>query len=179
MLMVPAICLALLSFGANAQTTIKKDSTKKETVKKQPLSLPAITSQKLQNGKTITIDYSQPGIKGRTIGKQIAPYGKVWRTGANAATTFEISEDVKINGNTLKKGKYSLYTIPNEKEWVVIFNKVWDQWGTKYNEAEDALRIKVDAEKSKEFTERMTFAIAKSGKVSLMWGNTQIDFNVK
>jgi hypothetical protein len=142
-------------------------------------SPPDSVSQTTANGLVITINYSQPAIKGRTIGKEIAPYGKVWRTGANEATTFEISKDARVEGQPLPAGKYGLYTLPGENEWTVIFNKTWKQWGTVYKMEEDALRVKAKPGKAQTFYEKMTFAIDKTGKVSLMWGDTQVDFNVK
>ncbi len=163
------LCILFLGFTSNAQ----------ETAKKAPASPPASTKETLTNGTIVSIDYAQPAVKGRTIGKEIAPFGKVWRTGANAATIFEVSRDVKINGKALPAGKYSMYTIPGEAEWVLIFNKTWKQPGTSYTEADDALRVMVKPGKTKEFTERMTFAVAKNGKTSLMWGDTQVNFTVK
>lgn len=142
-------------------------------------SPPAKVSQTTTSGTTITIDYSQPGVKGRIIGKDIAPYGKVWRTGANEATVFEVNKPVKVEGKSLPAGKYGLYSIPGEKEWVIILNKTWNQWGTEYKEADDALRVNVKPGKAPKFTERMTFNIDKSGKVSLMWGDHEVNFNVK
>jgi hypothetical protein len=142
-------------------------------------SPPAVVTQTTNSGLVITIDYSQPSVKGRTIGQDIAPFGKVWRTGANEATTFSISKNAKIEEQALPAGKYSLYTIPMENEWTIIFNKTWNQWGTVYNESEDVLRVKVKPSAAPVFTEKMTFAIDKSGKVILMWGNTQVSFNVK
>jgi hypothetical protein len=142
-------------------------------------SPPAVVTETTDSGVTITIDYSQPSVKGRTIGKEIAPYGKVWRTGANEATVFEVSKEVNIEGQPLAAGKYGLYSIPGEAEWVIIFNKKWNQWGTNYKEADDALRVKVTPGKTSAFTEKMTFAIGKDGKVSLMWGDIQVDFNVQ
>ena len=143
-------------------------------------SPPAKVTETISSGTVITIDYSQPSVKGREIGKEIAPYGKVWRTGANEATTFEVSKDVKVEGKALPAGKYGLFTIPNKEEWVVIFNKTPNQWGAyKYAEADDVLRVNVKAAKAPQFTERMTFNVAKSGKVSLMWGNEQVDFSVQ
>lgn len=147
--------------------------------KSQRPSPPAKASETLTNGTTVSIDYSQPAVKGRAIGVEIAPYGQVWRTGANEATVFEISKDVKIEGQSLPAGKYGLYSIPGENEWVIIFNKIWDQWGTRYNESDDALRVRVTPEKTTEFTERMTFVVNKSGRVSLLWGNTRVGFNVE
>jgi hypothetical protein len=139
-------------------------------------SPPAKVSETTSKGLTITIDYSQPSVKGRTIGKDIAPFGKVWRTGANEATTFEINKDAKVEGKPLKAGKYSLYSIPGKDEVTVIFNKTWNQWGTVYNEAEDVLRVKVKPSKAPAFTEKMTFTIDKSGKVLLLWGDWQASF---
>ncbi len=167
--------IAMLFIGFNASAQMDKP---KEDKSKRP-SPPANVSETINSGAVVTIDYSQPGIKGRTIGNEIAPYGKVWRTGANEATIFEVSKDVTINGKTLAAGKYGLYSIPGENEWAFIFNKIWDQWGTKYNEADDALRVSVKPMKSKEFTERMTFNITKKGIVELSWGAIKAGFSVK
>ncbi len=139
----------------------------------------AKVSQTTASGVKISIDYSQPGVKGRTIGKDIAPYGKVWRTGANEATVFEVSKNVKIQGKSLAAGKYSLYSIPGEKEWTIIINKTWNQSGSEYSQAEDVLRFVVKPVKSAAFTERMTFTISKAGLVSLIWGDHQVNFSVK
>lgn len=131
------------------------------------------------NGTSILINYSQPSVKGRTIGKDIAPYGKVWRTGANEATTFEINKDVKIEGKELKAGKYALFTIPDENEWVVIFNSVPEQWGAfRYDQSKDVLRVNVKQGKTKSLVEQMTFA-NNNGKIALMWGDTQVEFAVQ
>lgn len=120
-----------------------------------------------------------PGIKGRTIGKEIAPWGQVWRTGANEATVFEVSKNVTIAGKTLPKGKYSLYSIPGQKEFVIILNKTWNQSGTEYDKKSDVLRFTAKTLKAPAFSERMTFKIAKTGVVSLIWGNYMVNFTVK
>lgn len=140
----------------------------------------------LNNGTYIEIAYSQPGVKGRTIGKEIAPFnGKVWRTGANEATTIEFSRPVKIEGKELPAGKYGLYTIPGEKEWVIIFNSVWKIWGLNYTNDEatgsktDVLRVTVKTQKAPEFTEKLKFSIDKAGKVAFMWGDYMVAFRVK
>ncbi|HZI53248.1 MAG TPA: DUF2911 domain-containing protein, partial [Chitinophagaceae bacterium] len=141
----------------------------------------ALAKETTNSGVTITIDYSQPGVKGRTIGKDLEPLdGKVWRTGANEATVFEINKDVKVEGKALAAGKYGLFTVVNGDEWTIIFNKAWKQVGAfNYKEADDALRVKVKADKTKEFSEKMTFVINKNGKVSLLWGDRQVDFKVE
>jgi hypothetical protein len=161
--------IVLVTLGVKAQ----------DDKSKRP-SPPAKVTETINSGAVITIDYSQPAVKGREIGKEIAPYGKVWRTGANEATTFEVNKDVKVEGKALPAGKYGLFTIPNKEEWVVIFNKNPQQWGAyKYAESDDVLRVKVKPTKAPQFTERMTFNVAKSGKVSLLWGNEEVDFSVQ
>jgi hypothetical protein len=157
-----------LGFTVNAQT----DKSKRP-------SPPAVATQTLKSGAVVTISYSQPSLKGRALGKDIAPFGKVWRTGANEATVFETTQDLKIGNNTLPAGKYGLYTIPGEKEWTVIFNKTWKQWGTVYKETEDALRVTAKSEKSEKTIEQMTFAIDKSGEVQLLWGDVEVEFKIK
>jgi len=72
-----------------------------------------------------------------------------------------------------------LYSIANEGEWTIIFNKAWDQWGTEYKEADDALRVKVKPGKAPQFAEKMTFTIDKAGTVSLLWGDTKVNFKVE
>mgnify|MGYP003578104612 CR=1 FL=1 len=147
--------------------------------KSKRASPPAVVTQTLRTGAVVTIDYSQPALKDRAIGKDIAPYGKVWRTGANEATTFEVSKDVTIEGKALPAGKYSLYTIPGEKEWTIIFNKALGQWGTVYKEDQDQLRVTVKPESTESLKERFTFTISKNGEVSMEWGKTEVEFEVK
>jgi hypothetical protein len=167
----------LLLLSAIALVTI---SVKAQDDKSKRPSPPAKVTETTSSGAVITIDYSQPSVKGRTIGKEIAPYGQVWRTGANEATVFEVSKDVKVEGKALPAGKYGLFSIPNKEEWVIIFNKTPNQWGAyKYAEADDVLRTKVKPTKAPKFTEQMTFTVDKSGKVVLLWGNEQVAFNVQ
>ena len=149
--------------------------------KSKRASPPALAKETTSSGVTITIDYSQPSVKGRTIGTNLEPMpGKVWRTGANEATIFEVNKNVKIEGQSLPAGKYGLFTILNGDEWTIIFNKTWNQVGAfNYKEADDALRIKVKGGKADPFAEKMTFTISKAGKVTLVWGDKQAVFNVK
>ena len=143
-------------------------------------SPPAQAKETLASGAVVSIDYSQPSVKGRTIGKDLEPMaGKVWRTGANEATVFEVSKDVKIEGKDLPAGKYALFTIANEGEWTIIFNKNPKQWGAyDYKESEDALRVKVKPAKAEAFAEKMTFVVDKNGTDSLLWGDRKVDFKV-
>jgi hypothetical protein len=145
-------------------------------------SPPAKAEATIGSGATIVINYSQPALKGRTIGKDVEPMdGKVWRAGANEATTFETDKDVKIEGKTLPAGKYAFFTVNNGDEWTLIFNKKWDTWGAfdyEKNKGQDALQVKVKGGTSATPMERLTYTVDKSGKVSLMWGTMKVDFNV-
>ena len=143
-------------------------------------SPPVMVTQK-EGEVTISINYSQPSVKGRAIGKDLEPKaGEVWRTGANEATIFEVDKDVMIEGKALPKGKYGLFTLVNGEEWTIIFNKTWKQWGAfDYKQADDALRVTVKAGKADPFAEKMTFAINEKGTVTLLWGAIKVEFAVK
>ncbi len=143
-------------------------------------SPPAQAKETIASGAVVTIDYSQPSVKGRTIGKDLEPMaGKVWRTGANEATVFEVSKPVKVEGKELPAGKYALFTIAGDNEWTIIFNKKSDQWGAyDYKEADDALRVKVKPGKAEQFAEKLTFNVNKDGTVTLLWGDLKVGFKV-
>ena len=85
------------------------------------------------DGLSIHLFYNRPSKKGREIFGALVPYGKIWRTGANEATVFETNKDLLIDGKTLKAGKYTLWTLPNEQMWTVIFNSEYGQWGINFN----------------------------------------------
>lgn len=152
-----------------------------QTDKSQRPSPPAKVTQKISSGATISIDYSQPALKGRVIGQSVEPMAdKVWRTGANEATVFETDKDIMVEGKKLPAGKYGLFTIMNGDNWTIIFNKTWDQWGAfNYKQSDDVLRVNVKSSTATTSMERMTFAISEAGKISLNWGTLQVDFNVK
>ncbi|MEO5501503.1 MAG: DUF2911 domain-containing protein [Ginsengibacter sp.] len=151
-----------------------------EDKSKRP-SPPAEVSQKIATGATITINYSKPSIKGRTVGVDIEPMpGKVWRTGANEATWFETDKDVTIDGMKLPAGKYGMFTIFNGDKAILIFNKTWEQWGAfKYKKEDDALHIDLKVNVQNPPTEQLTFTIDKKGKVQLTWGPKMVEFIVK
>lgn len=131
------------------------------------------------NGKTITIDYGQPAVKGREIWGKLVPYGQVWRAGANETTAFTISADATIEGQKLAAGKYAFFVIPNEKEWTIIFNKTI-KWGAfSYKQDEDVLRVNVPVKNAKTFAEKLNYEISDKGVVSLTWANVTANFNVK
>lgn len=144
----------------------------------------------------VSIVYHRPNAKGRVIWgchttdviptgatyDCLVPNGQVWRTGANEATVFEISNDVMINGQKLPKGKYSLHTIPSDNEWTIIFNKTWDQWGSfDYDEKQDALRVKVKPV-SGDMKETMTIGFEdvaeNKANVVISWEKLRVPFTV-
>src|SRR6187455_282376 len=145
-------------------------------------SPPATATGKVQ-GATITIDYSSPSVKGRKIWGELVPYDKVWRAGANEATDITFSTDVKVNGQALAAGTYSLHTIPTKSDWTVIFNKKADQWGSySYDQKEDALRIQVKTQPH-EMTEWMEFSLPNiavdNATVALDWEKLRIAFDIQ
>mgnify|MGYP000147050627 CR=1 FL=1 len=126
----------------------------------------------------LVISYSQPFVKGREIWGDLVPYEKVWRTGANEATTIELSQDIMVEGKMLKAGKYSLFTIPTEENWIVIFNETWEQWGAyKYEESKDVLRVEVAPKMLDKNVEKLTFSI-NGGLILLQWEKLTLPIKV-
>ena len=131
----------------------------------------------------VVITYSRPAAKGRVIWGDLVPYDKVWRTGANEATTFQVSADVLVEGQKLPAGLYSLQTIPGKAEWAVIFNRNAKLWGAyDYRPEDDVLRVKVKPRPA-ETHEWLTFAVtptsSESGLVTMEWETLKVSFAVK
>ena len=169
-----AILLSFLAIVAMSAVAVAQQQDKNERA-----SPPANTTVTTDDGVTIDVNYSKPSLKGRQIGVEIAPFGEVWRTGANEATTFEVDKDVLVQGQPLAAGKYSLYSIPGEQSVTLIFNKVWDQWGTRHDEAQDVLRVDATpTETSGESVEQFTITGDKDGTLTLLWGNYAVPFTV-
>jgi tetratricopeptide (TPR) repeat protein len=146
------IILALLLFVASnaAQAQVKT-----------PQPSPKATVQQAVGLTDVTIEYSRPSMKGRTIFGDLVPFGKLWRTGANANTTISFSEDITIDGKVLKKGKYALYTTPKAETWEVIFYSDTDNWGTpdEWNDSKVALRANAKTEMLNRPVESFTIGI--------------------
>ena len=142
-------------------------------------SSPAEKAEGKIDGVNITIEYGSPRVKGRTIFGDLVPFGQVWRAGANKNTTVEFSENVKVGGQDLPKGKYGFFIIPEESGiWTVIFNKTNDSWGAySYMVADDALRINVDASFRKEPQENLTFRIKKN-VIRFEWSDKAFEIEV-
>jgi hypothetical protein len=130
----------------------------------------------------VRITYGRPQVNDRTIFGELVPFGEVWRTGANEATTISFSDDVRVEGESIAAGTYSLYTIPGQDTWTLIFNGVANQWGTQYNADEDVLRVDV-APESAPFHEMMTFRFGNvtdtSGTAALLWAETRVPFEIQ
>ncbi len=155
------------------------------------LALPAAAergddSQRLsKNGKTtgtidgveVTIEYGRPKVKEREVWGGLVPMGKVWRSGADEATTITFSAPVKIEGEALPAGTYSLFTVPGEKDWQVVFNTVAEQWGAyDYDSSKDALRVTVTP-KAVEHVEELDFVI-EGDAIHLRWDGLAVPFKV-
>ena len=131
----------------------------------------------------VTLTYSRPGVKGRTIWGGLVPWDQVWRTGANEATTISFSTDVKINGNALPAGKYALFTIPAREDWTVIFNRIPEEWGAfSYDATKDALRVKVKPQTGPASQELVTFSFprvsADSADLVLTWEKVAVPLTI-
>lgn len=133
----------------------------------------------------VTIEYSRPGIKGRTVFGDLVPYGKTWRTGANAATKVSFSTDVMIDGKNLAKGTYALYTVPEKDNWTIIFYSDYNQGGVPRDWNEDAVALKFMAAAQQmpvtveNFMINIDALTNSSGRMFLVWENTIVGFDIK
>lgn len=160
-----------------------------------PKSPKASVSQRIGMDTDVLIDYSRPGVKGRTIWGDLVPYGMnegnkyskekpyPWRAGANENTTITLSKDVLIEGEKLPAGKYSIHMLPGEKEFKVMFNKVSDAWGSyTYDASQNALEIIVKPVAA-EHTEWLEFEFAditgSSAVAQLKWAELAIPFKIE
>lgn len=146
---------------------------------KKPASPPATATGKIK-GATITIAYSSPSVKGRTIWGGLEAYDKVWRAGANEATTFQTDKDITVQGKKLPAGKYSFFLIPKESgTWTAIFNKEPKQWGAyKYEEAKDALRVDVKTKALPATQETLVYKINSNG-FTMDWDKISVPVEIK
>lgn len=152
-------------------------------LKLPPASSGQEISQDLGIG-TIQLKYQRPNMRQRVVFGELVPFGEVWRTGANDATTITFSTDVQIEGENLAAGTYGLFTIPEQGQWTIIFNKNPEQWGAyNYDEADDVLRVQVQTSKLDQPLETFTIGfnqvVEESLVVTLAWEQTQAEFTVR
>lgn len=144
---------------------------------KKPASPPAKAETTIA-GKKVTIDYSAPSVRSRKIYGGLVPYEKVWRTGANAATTLKTETDLLIGGTRVPAGTYTLYTVPGETNWKLIINKQTGQWGTEYDQAQDLARVDMNTEPLSTPVETFKISII-NGKLIMDWENTRAAVDLK
>ena len=134
-------------------------------------------------GKKITIEYGRPYLKGRKVGQELAPYGKVWRTGADEATALNTEIDLNIGGVKVPAGKYTLYTLPSDGTWKLIINKQTGQWGTKYDESQDLARVDMKKSALPQSVEQFTISFDKKNEstadLNLEWENTRVSVVIR
>jgi len=193
--LIAALCVLCFAAAAFAQIQTPRPSQKASVMQRIGVT-------------DVTITYSRPGVKGRQIwgdplpeqtakgeatlddqnerpkGAPIVPWGHMWRTGANEATMFVVTDDVLINGQKLAAGSYSLHTIPNKNEWTIIFNGTANQWGSfDYDPAKDTLRVKAKPETLPTSQEWLSFdfdpVTEDSAQVNLRWEKISVPFTVK
>jgi hypothetical protein len=165
---VSVFCLVLVLFVFTSHA--RQDKSKRP-------SPPATATLDLGGGKSITIDYSSPRLKGRHVGGEIAPFGQVWRVGANEATTFVTTADVTVGGANVPAGNYTLFAIPNKDKWTLIISKKTGEWGTNYaGPSEDLARIEMKVSALPSSVENFTISFDKSasgGTLNLDWETTR------
>ena len=154
-----------------------------EPAKKKVLS-PHTSAMAMIGDAHIHVDYSSPGVRGRIIFGGLVGYDNVWQAGAHNATWMETNKDLIINGEILPKGKYGFFTIPSKGDWIIIFNKNWDQHGKdEYDEKDDVIRFNVTPIISGDITEHLEYKVNKlsdtEGAVSLKWEKVNLSFNFK
>jgi Protein of unknown function (DUF2911) len=136
----------------------------------------------LGGGKTIKTDYSSPRMKGRKIYGDLVPYGKVWRTGANEATTFVPSTDVVVGGKTVPAGNYTIFTVPNADRWTLIINKKTGEWGIPYKyESDELARVDMHVSKLPSPMENFTISYEKTGngcRMNIDWDTTRASVDI-
>jgi hypothetical protein len=162
------IALTACSLSVNAQLKMPAPSTGQTIVQDFGLG-------------RLELSYSRPNIRERVLFKEnseLAPIGKVWRTGANAVTKLKVTDPISIGGHALDTGSYAIFTIPGKTEWTIIINKDSKNWGTQYAEQDDLFRFMVPAEKMKESMETFTMQFAnvkpESCELHLMWGTVAV-----
>jgi hypothetical protein len=174
---ISAIAVSVLAF-ALAATAIAQQNEDKS---KRP-SPPGTASISL-GGKKVTVEYGRPSARGRKVMGGLVPWGEVWRTGANEATTFVTEGDVTIGDTKVPAGKYTLYTLPSETGWKLIINKQTGQWGTQYDQTRDLARIDMKVSKPSAPVEQLTIDLKGNGTnaadLIIAWENTSASVTVK
>jgi DUF2911 family protein len=175
-----AVSLFAVAMFASAQMNMSDDKSKRP-------SPPASAACKFSDGKTIKIDYSSPRAKGRKIfgeasEKALVPYGQIWRTGANDATTFVTDTNVTVGGKAVPAGSYTIFTEPKVDAWSLVISKKTGEWGTDYpGEKEDLVRVPMTVSKTSAPVENFTIAFDQAGSkctLRIEWENTRASVEI-
>ena len=157
------------------------DGFAQEALKPRPSPLEMVTMK--YEDTYVKITYGRPHKRGRAIFGDLIPYGEVWRTGANEATEITLTQAIKIGGNALKAGTYTLFTIPKEDSWTLVFNSELGQWGAyNYNDKFDVLRFEVPVTTSEVVYEPFTITFeqkANSAELVMMWDRTKVSIPIE
>jgi tetratricopeptide (TPR) repeat protein len=148
-----------------------------------PRPSPGATVKQTIGLTDVTVEYSRPGVKGRAIWGDLVPYDKPWRTGANASTTIQLSDEVTIGGKKVPAGTYSLYTVPGKAEWTVVLNSDPKAQPGSWDEKKDVARVAVKPAESPEFHEWMSFEFEaltpRSGELALYWEKLRVPLKIE
>ena len=175
-----AVSLFAIATLASAQMNMSQD-------KSQRPSPPASAECKFSDGKTIKVDYSSPRAKGRKIfgdasEKALVPYGQIWRTGANDATTFVTDTNLNVGGKAVPAGSYTIFTVPKADAWSLVISKKTGEWGTDYpGEKEDLVRVPMTVSKTSAPVENFTIAFDQAGSkctLQVEWENTRASVEI-
>jgi len=175
-----AVSLLAVATLASAQMNMSDDKSKRP-------SPPASAACKFSDGKTIKIDYSSPRAKGRKIfgdasEKALVPYGQIWRTGANDATTFVTDTNLNVGGKAVPAGSYTIFTVPKADAWSLVISKKTGEWGTDYpGEKEDLVRVPMTVSKTSAPVENFTIAFDQAGSkctLHMEWENTRASVEI-
>ena len=175
-----AVSLFAVATLASAQMNMSDDKSKRP-------SPPASATCKFSDGKTIKIDYSSPRAKGRKIfgdasEKALVPYGQIWRTGANDATTFVTDTNLNVGGQAVPAGSYTIFTVPKADAWSLVISKKTGEWGTDYpGEKEDLVRVPMTVSKTSAPVENFTIAFDQAGSKCTLhteWENTRASVEI-
>lgn len=175
-----AVSLFAVAMFASAQMNMSEDKSNRP-------SPPASAACKFSDGKTIKIDYSSPRAKGRKIfgeasEKALVPYGQIWRTGANDATTFVTDTNVTVGGKAVPAGSYTIFTVPKADAWLLVISRKTGEWGTDYpGEKEDLVRVPMTVSKTSAPVENFTIAFDQAGSKCTLrteWENTRTSVEI-
>jgi len=175
-------CSLRLYAAVNPTGTNPPPQAAADSAQQKPLLSPPAVAEVSLDGHAVTIHYNTPFMRGRKIMGGLVPYGQVWRTGANPATSLVTTVNLKIGSAMVPAGSYTLYTLPSEGTWMLIINKQTGQWGTVYNEPQDLARVEMQKAALPEPQEKMSISFehthGKSTELHVRWETTDVSVQV-